>query len=55
MHFAHKTSVTLALLTVSGFSLLPASAQNLVTNPGFETGSFTGWTTAPLLQEAILQ
>lgn len=45
MHFAHKTSVTLALLTVSGFSLLPASAQNLVTNPGFETGSFTGWTT----------
>ena len=44
MHFAHKTSVTLALLTVSGFSLLPASAQNLVTNPGFETGSLMGYT-----------
>lgn len=44
MHFTHKTSTTLALLAVSGFALTPAMAQNLVTNPGFETGSLAGYT-----------
>ena len=41
---AHKAALASALLAVSGFALTPASAQNLVTNPGFETGDFTGWT-----------
>lgn len=33
----------LALLAATGLAA-PASAQNLVTNPGFETGDFSGWT-----------
>jgi hypothetical protein len=32
-----------ALVLVAGVSAAPASA-NLITNPGFETGDFTGWT-----------
>ncbi|MGD0773128.1 MAG: hypothetical protein ABSC05_09940 [Candidatus Solibacter sp.] len=27
------------------FVILPAYGSNLITNPGFETGDFTGWTT----------
>jgi hypothetical protein len=34
-----------ALVLVAGVSAAPASA-NLITNPGFETGDFTGWTQA---------
>ena len=34
---------SLLLLLMFGIS----NAQNLVTNPGFESGAFTGWTTTP--------
>lgn len=34
----------LGLLTVLAFVARPASAQNLLTNGGFETGNFSGWT-----------
>jgi len=33
-----------ALLAMLAFVARPASAQNLLTNGGFETGNFTGWT-----------
>ncbi len=39
--FMALTSLGLALLAA-----LPAHAQNLVTNPGFETGDFTGYTSS---------
>ena len=44
MHLTHKAGLALALLTVGGLVAAPAHAQNLVTNPGFETGNFTGYT-----------
>ena len=47
MHLTHKAGLTLALFAVGGFVSMPAFAQDLVTNPGFETGDFTGWTTGP--------
>ncbi len=47
MNFRSFIGVTPALLAIIGFAQAPASAQNLVTNPGFETGDFTGWTTTP--------
>ena|ERR1700686_114145 len=34
----------LLLIAVLASAALTARAQNLVTNPGFETGDFTGWT-----------
>jgi hypothetical protein len=34
------STVAMLTLMIGG----PASAQNLVANPGFETGDFTGWT-----------
>ncbi|MGZ6208109.1 MAG: carbohydrate binding domain-containing protein [Syntrophales bacterium] len=37
-----KTAVFASLLLLLLF--VPCGAQNLVTNPGFETGDFTGWT-----------
>jgi hypothetical protein len=37
-----KTAVFASLLLMMLFS--PCGAANLVTNPGFETGDFTGWT-----------
>ena len=46
MRLTHKAGLALALLTVGGFFTLPASAQNLVTNPGFETGDLTGCTSS---------
>lgn len=36
----------LALLGLLVCAAPASQAQNLVTNPGFETGDFTGWTTA---------
>ena len=44
MHLMYKASLALALLTVGAMVAAPAQAQNLVTNPGFETGDFTGYT-----------
>ena len=35
---------TLLIIAVLASAALSARAQNLVTNPGFETGDFTGWT-----------
>jgi hypothetical protein len=44
MHALQKVSLGLAALALAGtLSAPPARAQNLVTNPGFETGDFTGW------------
>ena len=43
MRLTQKASLWLALFTAGGFSTLPVSAQNLVTNPGFETGDLTGY------------
>ncbi len=37
----------LATLGVFALSVAPAQAQNLVLNPGFETGDFTGWNAVP--------
>src|ERR1700730_9838265 len=34
----------LLIIAVLASVVLSAHAQNLVTNPGFETGDFTGWT-----------
>lgn len=39
-----KTVLLLPLLMLS--ALAPAMAANIVVNPGFETGNFTGWTGA---------
>jgi len=40
-----KLKVTIAVLAVSlALVAFPASASNLVVNPGFETGNLTGWT-----------
>ena len=44
MQFTHKASLALALFTVGAITVAPAQAQNLVTNPGFETGNPTGYT-----------
>ena len=46
MHLTYKASLALALLTVGAMAAMPAQAQNLVTNPGFETGDFTGYTSS---------
>ena len=35
-----------AILELSLFGALGASAQNVLTNPGFEYGDLTGWTIA---------
>ena len=42
-------SIAAAALSFAAFAALPAHAQDpgLVTNPDFETGDFTGWTTTP--------
>jgi hypothetical protein len=41
-----KTSpkLLIALATAAAFSLAHPAKANLITNPGFETGNFTGWT-----------
>src|SRR5512140_2289427 len=39
-----KLSLLFALVLVLA---LPASAGNIVFNPGFETGDFSGWTVVP--------
>ena len=45
MHFTHKAGLALALFTVGAMAAAPGqAAPNLVTNPGFETGDFTGYT-----------
>jgi VPDSG-CTERM motif/Carbohydrate binding domain len=36
--------ILLALTTVAALSVAYPAKANLVTNPGFETGNFTGWT-----------
>jgi chitinase len=43
-----RLSVTLAafVLALSGLLAVPAEAANLLTNPGFEAGSLSGWTCA---------
>jgi chitinase len=43
-----RLSVTLAafLLALSGLLAVPAEAANLLTNPGFEAGSLSGWACA---------
>jgi hypothetical protein len=44
MHALQKVHLELAALALAGtLSAPPAQAQNLVANPGFETGDFTGW------------
>ena len=35
------------LVAATVFFCLPLSASNLLTNPGFETGDFSGWTVIP--------
>ncbi len=35
---------SLMFTAVVAFSLAPPAKANLITNPGFETGDFTGWT-----------
>lgn len=42
----HVVSVLAAIALVVA-PLAGARAQNLITNPGFETGNFSGWTTVP--------
>ena len=37
--------LSLTLLVGGSFAARPAQAQNLVSNPGFETGTFADWTT----------
>ena len=37
--------LSLTLLVGGSFAARPAQAQNLVSNPGFETGAFADWTT----------
>ena len=46
MHFKSSASLTLTLLTVGAMIAAPAQAQNMVTNPGFETGDLTGYTSS---------
>jgi len=44
MHALQKVRSGLAALALAGIlSAPPVQAQNLVANPGFETGDFTGW------------
>ncbi len=44
MQITHKAGLALASLGLLSLAALPAAAQNLVVNPGFETGDFTGYT-----------
>ncbi len=39
-------SLIAAILVLSLFGAFGASAQNVLTNPGFESGDLTGWTIA---------
>jgi VPDSG-CTERM motif len=38
------TKILLALTAVAALSVAYPASANLITNPGFETGDFTGWT-----------
>jgi hypothetical protein len=38
--------ILLALTAVAALSVVYPAKANLITNPGFETGDFTGWTTS---------
>ena len=55
--FPHAVSLVAAVLGFAAFAALPAHAQgpNLVTNPDFETGDFTGWTTTPAASGSKLE
>jgi len=45
MKLTNSASTWAARLSIAALALAtPLGAQNLVTNPGFETGDFTGWT-----------
>lgn len=41
---ARRSFPLLGLALLAGLASAPAQAQNLVQNPGFETGDFSGWT-----------
>jgi hypothetical protein len=41
-------NVLIALTAAAALSFVHPASANLITNPGFETGDFTGWTLSPL-------
>ena len=45
--FRSIASAAIAVIIAAGASATPARAVNLITNGGFETSDFTGWTTTP--------
>jgi len=50
-HFKRVLTAGFALLLAASPS--PTHAQNLVQNPSFETGDFTGWTTTPAVSDSL--